>query len=54
MLTGYLRKRQFYMGGNGLPISEEILQNLSYNDRTSKSSVMDTSRLKIGRHSMKI
>jgi len=38
---------------NGPPMSLSLLQNLYYNDRTGKSSIMDTSRQKIGKESFK-
>jgi len=41
------------LGGNGPPITQEIIQHLYHNDRTGKSSIMDTSRLRIGKHAMK-
>jgi len=41
------------LGSNGPPMSLSLRQNLYYNDRTGKSSIMDTSRQKIGKASFK-
>jgi len=39
-------------GPRGPPITNALLQNLYYNDRTGKSSMMDTSRIWIGKASL--
>jgi len=41
------------LGQAGPPMSRALQQNLYHNDRTGKSIVMDTSRLRIGRASLK-
>lgn len=38
---------------NGHPMSNALRQNLYFNDRTGKSSIMDTSMLKVGKVSLK-
>jgi len=41
------------LGQNGPPMSEELINNLCFNERTGKASIMDTLRLKIGKASFK-
>jgi len=39
------------LGPGGPPIYHKLIQNIGSNDRTKKVTTMDTSRIKIGRHS---
>jgi len=41
------------LDANGPPLTQEILGNLYHNVRTGETSIMDTSRLRVGKHSMK-
>jgi len=40
------------LGESGPPLSRKLRDNLYKNDRTGRISFMDTSRLKIGKHSL--